>query len=420
LKHSIDQETVGPFAEPMASAIEACVHCGFCLPACPTYNVLGQEADSPRGRIVLMKQVLEGELDEQDIAPHIDRCLGCLACESACPSGVPYRDLISPFRSRNSVKKSFLVRLRDKLISLTLPFPGRFRWALRLASCSRFLAFLLPGPFRPMAELVPKKIPSYQPLKDRYPAKGEKRCKVALLAGCAQQVLAPKINQFTIELLTEYGVEVVVPGNQSCCGALDWHNGGLKQARKLAENNLSVFPADVDWIVTNAAGCGSGMKEYGVLFEGTDHQSEAKKIADKTIDVSVLLSQLDFSKRAVGRPQPKTLRVAYHDACHLSHGQHVRSQPRALLQSIPGIELLGINNTEMCCGSAGTFNIDQPEIANQLGQSKAQAIADSGAEFLVTGNIGCIVQIQNHLQKLGSPIKVMHLVEFLSRHSSLA
>ena len=417
MKHSIDIEQSGPYGQPMAKAVETCVHCGFCLPACPTYVELGQEADSPRGRIFLMKQVLENELEPEEIAEHVDQCLGCLACETACPSGVKYRDLISPYRATAERKKKFWERIRDRIVSLTIPFPKRFRWAIRLGRLTRFLMFLAPKAMKPMTEMIPDHVPSAVKLESTYPAEGNEVCQVTLLAGCAQQVLAPNINVDTIRVLNFCGATVNVPRNQSCCGALSWHNGNSKQAVQLAQKNFEVFANDDEWIVTNAAGCGSGMKEYDVLFEGSEFQDKATQIANKVIDVSVLLEKLGFGKKAgelENRSKGK-IKVAYHDACHLSNGQNVRSEPRRLLRSLPNVELIELPGAEICCGSAGTYNIEQPEIASELGVKKAKTVIETEADVLVTGNIGCIVQIQNHLNSLGSRIRVMHLVEFLAQ-----
>src|SRR5436190_5483083 len=262
--HSIQPGPLGPFGEPMARAVQTCVHCGFCLAACPTYQELGQEMDTPRGRIVLMKQVLEGGLSWEAAQPHIDRCLGCVACEPACPSGVPYRELISPFRAlaRTKFKWPMGQRLRRFFAAATIPFPPRFRLALRAAALVRPLRFLVPSSFRAMLDLLPAKVPPVQKWPLTTPAHGQRRARVALLTGCAQQVLDPDINTATIEVLTRNGVEVVVPSDQACCGGLAWHTGDLNASRAFARQNLAAFPQDVDAIVTNAAGCGSAMHEY--------------------------------------------------------------------------------------------------------------------------------------------------------------
>lgn len=416
MKHSIEVKPDEPYSQAMSQAIETCVHCGFCLPACPTYVELGQEADSPRGRILLMKQVLENDLEPAEISEHVDQCLGCLACETACPSGVKYRDLISPYRAthNNSPKKSFWERVRDKIVSMTIPFPGRFRWAIRLGRLTKFLMFLAPKAMKPMADMIPDHLPARVALDPVYPTDLEEMARVILLAGCAQQVLAPGINLDTIRLLNFCGATVEVPPAQSCCGALSWHNGNARQAQDLAQKNFAPFLNDAEWIVTNAAGCGSGMQEYDVLFEGTEQRERASKVADKVVDVSVLLSKLGFAEKVKSLTESvKPIKVAYHDACHLSNGQNVRNEPRQLIRSLPQVELCELPGPEICCGSAGTYNIEQPEIAGNLGTKKAKAVIGTDADILVTGNIGCIVQIQNHLKSLGSSIRVMHLVEFL-------
>src|SRR4029453_18124628 len=262
--HRISAEEYGPLGQPMAHAVSTCVHCGFCLAACPTYRELGQEMDTPRGRIVLMKQVLEGQLDWREAQPHIDRCLGCLACEPACPSGVPYRDLISPYRAhvQDKLPRTSAERLRRWVAAKTIPFPGRFRMALRGAKIGRLLGPLVPRGLRPMLALAPREIPAAAVLPAVSPARGERRARVALLAGCSQQVIEPDINVATIDVLTRNGVEVIVPQAQGCCGGLAWHTGDLRAAQAFARRNLDAFPSDVDAIVTNAAGCGSARHEY--------------------------------------------------------------------------------------------------------------------------------------------------------------
>ncbi len=276
--HDIKPEEHGPLGDEMASAVSTCVHCGFCLAACPTYHELGQEADSPRGRIILMKEVLEGTLPLAEAIPHIDPCLGCLACEPACPSGVPYRDLISPFRSLTEPnrKRPLGDRFRRLVAQLTLPYPRRFRLAAKTGRIAKAVSFLVPSSLRVMLDLLPPQIPASQTWDEINPAVGTRRARVALLTGCAQSVLDPDINTATIEVLTRNGVEVFVPKKQSCCGALSWHVGNLKQAQKFAATNLAAFPEDIDAIVTNAAGCGSGMDEYHLILKGTELEQQAQ------------------------------------------------------------------------------------------------------------------------------------------------
>lgn len=414
MKHEIPIETLGAAGARMAAAVEACVHCGFCLPTCPTYRELGEEMDSPRGRIVLMKGVLEGELALEQVIPHVDRCLGCLACVTACPSGVPYGELLNPFREAAEAQRGrpVLERIARWVTFATLPYPRRFRLAAQAATLAGPLSTLLPRRFRSMLDLLPRRLPpAGPPLPETYPAEGRRRARVALLAGCAQQVLAPQLNWATLRVLARNGVEVVVPRGQNCCGALSLHAGRADQARFLAAGNLDAFALDdVDAVVTNAAGCGSGMHEYPQLFEGTQSEGRASRFAEKVRDVSAFLAELGPIP-ATGLSRPT--KVAYHDACHLAHAQGVRSAPRTLLAGIPGVTLLPIAESEICCGSAGTYNLEQPEIARSLGRRKAAAILATGADLVATGNIGCSNQIATHLAQLGSALTVMHTIEIL-------
>jgi glycolate oxidase iron-sulfur subunit len=410
VQHNIPLEKFGAQGKAMVNAVEACVHCGFCLPTCPTYRVLGEEMDSPRGRIVLMKQVLEGNLEMSEAALHVDKCLGCLACVSACPSGVQYGELLTPFRALSTSPKLELKSLTKTIIASTLPYPSRFRLAANLGRFGKPFKNILPKPLKAMLELVPEVLPSAYELPEFVPAIGQRRARVALLAGCAQQVLAPEINRATLEVLSRNGVEVVIPKAQSCCGAILMHTGQQTEARALARKNLEVFPNDVDAVITNAAGCGSGMHEYGLLFAGEPEETKAQALAHRVKDVSVFLAELGLVT-PLKLEQP--LKLAYHDACHLAHAQGVRIQPRELLSSVKNLTLLELQNPEICCGSAGTYNIEQPEIAFELGKQKAQAVIDSGANAISSGNIGCLTQLKAHLEKLGQPIPVLHTIEIL-------
>jgi glycolate oxidase iron-sulfur subunit len=411
--HSIQTNKVGQFGRPMTHAVQTCVHCGFCLAACPTYRELGQEMDTPRGRIVLMKEVLEGRLDWEEAKPHVDRCLGCLACEPACPSGVPYRDLLSPFRAlaQSKFRRSLGENLRRFVASQTIPFPGRFRLAANSGRLAKPLRGLLPALLRPMLDLLPDSLPPSQRWSPVNPASGERRGRVALLTGCAQQVLAPDINTATIEVLTHNGIEVVVPAGQGCCGGLAWHTGDLAAAQHFARKNLDAFPSDVDAILTNAAGCGSAMHEYHLVLCGTADESRADEFRARVLDVSVYLTRLGLREKPTGFAMERKL--AYHDACHLANAQGVRREPREMLGSIPGVRLLELADGHLCCGSAGTYNIDQPGIAASLGEQKARAVAASGAETVVSGNIGCLTQLRSHLAKLGSKVEVRHTMQVL-------
>lgn len=412
MKHTIDPKQAGPYGPLMVEAISTCVHCGFCLPTCPTYRVLGQEMDSPRGRIVLMKEVLEGSLDPHQVSQHIDQCLGCLACETACPSMVQYGQLIRPFRAELQRRRTLgnLARFKQLLVSRTLPYPWRFRLALWLCKVIRPWRHLVPAPFRPMMQLAPSQLPAPYRLQAIYrPA--TRRARVALLTGCAQQVLAPHINQSTIAVLLANGVEVVVPRRQGCCGALAWHVGDDKTARRMARANLRAFPSDVDAIVTNAAGCGSALHEYSIMFHGDALESAAKEFSQRVRDVSPFLVELGL---VTPPPLARPIRVAYHDACHLAHAQKVTAEPRLLLRSIGNLELVPLRDSDLCCGSAGTYNLDQPDIANELGRQKARAIMESGCDAVAMGNIGCLIQTARHLAELGSSICVQHTMEVLA------
>lgn len=411
--HQINTATIGPRGEPMAQAVATCVHCGFCLPACPTYVDLGEEMDSPRGRIFLMKEVLEGNCQIEDALPYVDRCLGCLGCVTACPSGVRYDELLTPFRAYAEERRHRgpFDRFLRWFVLQTLPYPRRFRWGARLGRLARPFQSIVPGRLGDMLRLLPATLPPAKALPEVIPAEGPRRARVALLAGCAQQVIAPGINEATVSVLTRNGVEIVVPRGQSCCGALAAHTGAMREASSFARHNIQIFPHDVDAIVTNAAGCGSGMHEYPLWLRGEHDEDAAHEFSRRVRDVSVFLDELGLS-RPCALKEPLTL--AFHDACHLGHAQKVRAQPRRLLSSIGNVRLVDIPEGELCCGSAGTYNIEQPDIAKRLGDRKARAILSTGADAVATGNIGCMTQISGHLEAAGHPLPVFHTMEVLN------
>lgn len=397
----------------MARAVETCVHCGFCLPACPTYKVLGEEMDSPRGRIVLMKQVLEGELSLDDVHTHIDRCLGCLGCVTACPSGVQYGDLLVPFRSeQRAAHQTMLDRLQRRVVLDTLESPAMFRAAARLGRLAKRVAGALPSRVRPMLNLLPRDLPRAVDLPPLVEARGTRRARVGLLAGCVQQALSPEIALATQRVLAAHGVEVVTPAGQGCCGALALHSGEADRAYHRATALARAFPADLDAIVTNAAGCGSAMKEYGHAFAGRADADALRAFSARVRDVSEFLDALGPLDV---EPLPKPVTVAYHDACHLAHAQGIRSAPRALLARIPNVTLVEIADGDTCCGSAGLYNVEHPDIANDLGARKAAAVAATGADVVTAGNIGCLVQIASHLERLGRPVPVLHTMQLLDQ-----
>jgi glycolate oxidase iron-sulfur subunit len=376
--------------------------------------------DSPRGRIVLMKSVLEGDLALPDSTPYVSRCLGCLACTTVCPSGVKYGELITPFRAYmiEQDSRSFMSRVQQTLVRHTIPYPDRFRSAARLSRLAQPVRRVLPGELGGMLDMLPDKLPPARPLPPFSPAEGKRRARVALLAGCVQQVLAPEINWATLRVLNRNGVEVVIPTDQECCGAVLMHAGDETGARRRARQNLRAFPEDVDAILTNAAGCGSGLKEYELLFKGQPEADQAgwggalgvETFTSRVKDVSVFLIELGLSEPP---PLAQPLKVAYHDACHLLHAQGVGEAPRRLLRSIPNLTLLEVSDAGTCCGSAGTYNIEQPEIASELGRRKAKNILNTGAEAVATGNIGCMLQLRNHLRSSADSMPVYHTFEVL-------
>jgi glycolate oxidase iron-sulfur subunit len=402
----------GPQGEAMAGAVERCVHCGFCLPSCPTYVLTGEEMNSPRGRIVLMKEVLEGRLELDEVTPYIDPCLGCLACVTSCPSGVQYGDLLTPFRMQAETrrKRPLAERLLRRLVLATLPYPRRFQPLARLGSFARPFRNLLPRALRGALDLLPNRIPSPLPFPERVPAQGDRRARVMLLRTCAQQVLDPEIDAATVRVLARNGVEVVLPPNQGCCGALSAHTGAGEQAKAFAKGVLNVLPDDVDAVITNAAGCGSGIHEYPLWLAGEPEEGAARTLSRKARDISAFLSELG-PLRPPDLRQP--LKVAYHDACHLAHAQGVTLPPRELLGLIGGLEVIELSNPEICCGSAGTYNLEQPDNAAELGSRKAESVIAVGTDAVASGNIGCLTQIGIHLERQGHPIPIYHTVQLL-------
>lgn len=399
----------------MAAAVQACVHCGFCLPTCPTYRTDGQEMDSPRGRITLMKEVLQGDLSLEQAKPHLDACLGCLSCETACPSGVQYRDLISPFRAWANAKspKPRLQRLWHRLLLATLPFPNRFEFVARLGAPFKWLAPLLPNKLAAPLDLLPSSLPKTEVLDEKYSPTAPPRGRVALLAGCAQQILAPGINLAAIRLLKAVGYEVSLPPEQGCCGAMAWHLGEDSSAVKMARQNVDAFSAQsYDAIITTAAGCGSAMHEYPLILAGTDRHEQALALVGKMQDVcQFLAAKSDLTFNATAQP----MNVTVQDACHLLHGQKVSRELRSLLHRIPGVTIVESAEADMCCGSAGTYNLDHPHRAALIGQEKARHLTNAGAQLVVTGNIGCLMQLRAHLR---DRLPVLHIVEFLAQHLS--
>src|SRR5712692_4275459 len=409
---------------PSNEIIEKCVHCGFCLPVCPTYVLWGQEMDSPRGRIYLMKLASEGATEmTSNWVSHFDSCLGCMACMPACPSGVDYGKLIEATRAQieRNTQRSRGEKLHRRLMFETFTRPDRLRlmhWPLLAYQKSGLQAVvhglgllkLLPKKVQAMEALLPKLGPR-ETVAEVTPAVGAKRRRVGLLLGCVQREFFSQVNAATARVLAAEGCEVVAPQEQPCCGALLVHAGEEAAALELAKRTIDTFErANVETIVANAAGCGSNVKEYGhLLRDDPDYAERARVFAAKCKDVSEVLA--DLEPRAA-RHRLK-LRVAFHDSCHLQHAQGVRLQPRALLSGIPGLELAEIPEAAICCGSAGIFNLVQPDPANALGDRKAELIAPLKADVVATGNPGCVLQMQSALARHGQKIPVVHTIQLV-------
>jgi glycolate oxidase iron-sulfur subunit len=407
---------------PEQEIIEDCVHCGFCLETCPTYVLWGAEADSPRGRIVLINDGLNTDQPLSDeMVTHFDRCLGCMACVTACPSGVRYDRLIERVRpqvERHHTRTPVERGIRRMLFE-TLPHPRRLRALAPMLAASRRLGLegRLPERLAAIAKVAPQ-VPSGRAARagvpERTPAVGEPRGRVGLLLGCVQRVFYPGVHRATVHALAAEGFEVLAPALPDCCGALEFHSGEEPAAVKRAEKTIQAFTAlGVDHVVVNAAGCGSAMKEYGDLL-GTP---QAEEFSARVRDVSELLGSVQ--PRAPRGPVP--LRVAYHDACHLAHAQGVRNPPRELLRAIPDLELVEVGTErDVCCGSAGIYNLVQPEAAAELGERKARNLIATGAQAIAAGNPGCAAQLDLHLRQLGTPLPIHHPVELVSRSISAA
>ncbi len=408
---------------PDAALVADCVHCGFCLPTCPTYVLWGEEMDSPRGRIDLMRQGLEGDALEPSAVRHLDQCLGCMACVTACPSGVQYDKLIEATRSQleRRVQRPRAERLMREAIFRLFPYPRRLRavrgplWAYQVSGLGGVLRRIgvldkLPAGLQAMESLAPK-LSKAAKLPERTPAQGTKRRTVGLLSGCVQGAFFPDVNAATVRVLAAEGCEVVVPRAQGCCGALSAHAGREREALAFAKRVIATFEqAGVDTVVVNAAGCGSNLKEYAhQLRDEAGWAERAERLAAKVRDITELLDEL--GPVAARHPLPMT--VAYQDACHLAHAQGVRDQPRHVLRGIPGVELAELVEAEICCGSAGTYNLLNPEPARELGERKARAVLASGADIMVTANPGCWMHVATSLARLGERIPVVHTVQVL-------
>ena len=393
--------------------LRACVHCGFCTATCPSYQVLGDELDSPRGRIYLIKEMLEsGRPADARTVKHIDRCLSCLACMTTCPSGVDYMHLID--HARAHVERTYRRPWHDRalrwMLSRIVPYPMRFRLALGGAKLARPFARLIPDArLRAMIAMAPRQIPPVSRNDDPqvFPAKGPRQMRVALLTGCAQKALDTDINDATIRLLRRLGCEVVVARGMGCCGALTHHMGRVEESHAQAAANIRAWMAEkaaggLDAIVINTSGCGTTVKDYRVMFEGDPLAAEAAEVSALACDITELLARIGLPQGA-----DKGLRVAYHAACSLQHGQQVKTAPKTLLKQA-GFTVVDPENPHLCCGSAGTYNLLQPELSGELKRRKVASLAATAPDIIAAGNIGCMIQIGS-----GMDTPIVHTVELL-------
>ncbi len=409
-----------------------CVHCGLCTAACPTYLETGNENDSPRGRIYLMRAVTDGrvELGPSTIR-HLELCLDCRSCETACPSGVQYGRLIEPFRiamqqrgpGGKPAKKDWFQRW---ILYGLFPYSNRLRLSLlpvKLMQWTRLdrlfaaigLMKLLPRKLQRMHALLPNPIQDAPRLPEFLPAIGPRRAKVALFTGCVADAMFRRVHWATAKVLQANGCEVVIPRSQVCCGAIHYHSGAGEPAVALARQNAAAFPQDVDAVIINVAGCGSMLKDYGHIAleipEAAPFHDELQGFAGKVKDIHEFLAKLG----PVTPRHPVPMKAAYHDACHLVHAQRIREQPRQLLSLVPELQLLPLAESDICCGAAGSYNLTEPEMADRLGQRKLNHIVESGADAVLSGNAGCTLQIQSQLRAAGHAIPVLHPMEVLAR-----
>ena len=393
--------------------LRSCVHCGFCTATCPTYQVLGDELDSPRGRIYLIKEMLEsGRVPDKKTVTHIDRCLSCLACMTTCPSGVHYMHLVDHARSyiEDRYKRPLDERFLRWSLSKILPYPTRFRIALIMAKLAKPFSWLIPDlRLKAMIEMVPKKIPGISLNDDpqTFFPDVNKKMRVALMTGCAQRALDTDINDATIRVLKRFGCEVVISKGQGCCGSLSHHMGKTNDAQSAALRNIDAWHSELnnkglDAIVINTSGCGTTVKDYHHMFKGTEHQEKAKAIAGLAKDISEVLFELDLPKQA-----QNDINIAYHSACSLQHGQQIISYPKDMLKKC-GYKISEPKNSHLCCGSAGTYNLLQPKISQELKDRKIHSLEAKNPDIIAAGNLGCMMQISS-----STNIPVVHTVELI-------
>ena len=408
-----EEQLKDPSIERSNEILRSCVHCGFCTATCPTYQVLGDELDSPRGRIYLIKDMLENErVPDEKTVKHIDRCLSCLACMTTCPSGVHYMHLVDHAREyiEDKYQRPWFERVLRWTLAQILPYPMRFRVALLGAKIGRPFAFLMPDArLKAMLEMAPKTIPPVSRNDDpqSFAPKSEKKMRVALMTGCAQKALNTDINDATIRLLTRLGCEVVVAEGAGCCGALTHHMGKTSESHATAAKNITAWAkemdgAGLDAIVINTSGCGTTVKDYGHMFRNEALAEDAARVSAIAMDVSEVLMKLDLPDGA-----DKGLTIAYHAACSLQHGQQIKTYPKDLLKKA-GFKVVEPRDSHLCCGSAGTYNLMQPEISKQLKARKVQTLEEKSPDVIAAGNIGCMMQIGS-----GTEVPIVHTVELL-------
>ncbi|MEN9231512.1 MAG: heterodisulfide reductase-related iron-sulfur binding cluster [Thermostichus sp. DG02_5_bins_236] len=439
-KATPQEPTFDALNPPDPKLIDACVHCGFCLTTCPSYRVIGKETDSPRGRIYQMDALNQGQISlSPATVSHFDSCLGCLACVTACPSGVQYDRLIAATRPQieRNYPRNVWDRLYRQFIFSLFPYPGRLQpllwplWLYQKLGVSRWIhkglekvsprlaAMESLMPRLEVEQLLPKQYP------ERIAAVGERRFRVGLVLGCVQRLFTPQVNEASIRVLTHNGCEVVIPPRQGCCAALPHHQGQLAQAESLARQMIEAFaPYELDAIVINASGCGHTLKEYGHILAGDpDYKEKAAQFSVKVKDIQEFLVQVGLTTPlhplqmdSVPLTRTEPLVLVYQDACHMLHGQQLSQEPRQLLRQIPGLELRDPLDAALCCGSSGVYNLLQPKVAAELGSQKVQNLLNTGAQGIVSANIGCRLQIQKHLHLQGKQeIPIFHPMELLDR-----
>lgn len=432
-KPGINSDNLGGFDAnhpPDPKLIDTCVHCGFCLSTCPSYRILGKEMDSPRGRIYMMDAINEGEAPlGEGTVQHFDSCLGCLACVTTCPSGVQYDKLIAA--TRPQIERNYSRSLPDKLVRQLIfnlfPYPNRLRVLLaplliyqKLGFPKFFRATGLLKQISPRLGAMESILPNVtlkafrDTLPEVIPPEGKKRYRVGVILGCVQRLFFSQVNDATVRVLTANGCEVVIPKSQGCCAALPEHQGQKEQAQALARQMIDSFEGTgVDFVIINAAGCGHTLKEYAhILEDDPNYREKAKEFAGKMKDAQEFLALVGLTTKL----SPLTdgeLTLVYQDACHLLHGQKISVQPRQLLRQIPGVKLREPIDAALCCGSAGVYNMLQPEVADELGQQKVDNLLNTGAELIASANPGCTLQISKHLQLQGKEVPIMHPMELL-------